>query len=524
MKRIFSILLAAVMLLSLSVCAFADGEVVRDSIVVAETGEWWGADVTQLDGTSSFQRLMGEPLCVKAPDGTLMPNIASEVTVSDDYLTITLTIPEGLYFYNGEQVEPEDVVASLKRMQEVSPFSANFAVFTDIVEDGRNVILTLDHYSSDAYTSLTEAFMAVFDKDELESKTDEQLYWDCHPYGQYYLKEYVSGAYVVLARNPGFKCFNPFVENQGPAQIEEITVRWISEEFTLAQEFNAGNIQYIANISSDGAAQITAENAVVNLVLHNPNVYYIELKLDDDVIGDEVIRKAIALAIDREELCEMYNNIIIPAYSFATSTIQNYSEQAAEEYKAEFCNNAEKANALLDEAGYLDTDGDGIREKDGMPLIIKFVYGQTPVDTIVCQGLQIQLQEKIGIYLELEEQEDNYHYESLANGDFQIGMSRFNTADTVQLFQWVLCYFPSFDYLSDYGCDGEEAFFALCDTLAQEPDQNNRTAIVYDLEKLVCGSVLVIPVFTNRVNVVYDSAVTPGIYMGDGQIFYNDLV
>ena len=102
-------------------------------------------------------------------------------------------------------------------------------------------------------------------------------------------------------------------------------------------------------------------------------------------------------------------------------------------------------------------------------------------------------------------------------------MSRFNTADTVQLFQWVLCYFPSFDYLSDYGCDGEDAFFALCDTLAQEPDQNNRTAIVYDLEKLVCGSVLVIPVFTNRVNIVYDSAVTPGIYMGDGQIFYNDL-
>ena len=523
MKRILSFVLAAVLLLGLGVCAGADDAAVRESIVLAENSEWWGADVTQLDGTAYYQRLMGEPLCVQDADGTLLPNIASEVEVSEDYLTITLTIPEGMYYYNGEQVEPEDVVASLERIQEVCPFSSNFAAYTDFEIDGRKVILTLDHYSTDAYNALASSYMTVMDKDELESKTDEELYWDCHPYGMYYLKEYVSGAYVVLARNPGFKCYNPFVENQGAGLVEEITVRWITEEFTLAQEFNAGNIQYIASISADGAAQITAENAVNELILSNPNVNYIEMKLDDDVIGEEVIRKAIALAIDREALCAMYNDIIIPAYSFATSTILNYNEQAAEEYKAEFCNDVEKANALLDEAGYVDTDGDGIREKDGMPLIIRFVYGQTPFDTIVCQGLQIQLQENLGIYLELEEQEDNYHYESLANGDFQIGMSRFNTSDPVQLYQWVLCYFPSFDYLSDYGCDGEDDFYAMCDAMAQEPDGEARTAMVYDLEKLVCGSVLVIPVFTNRQNVVYDSAVTPGIYMGDGQVFFNDL-
>ncbi len=523
MKRILSFALAVVMLLGLGVAASADGEVVRDSIVLAESSEWWGADVTQLDGTAYYQRLMGEPLCVQDANGMLLPNVASEVVVSDDYLTITLTIPEGMYYYNGEQVEPEDVVASLQRVQEISPFSANFAAITDIQEDGRNVILTLDHYSTDAYNALASSYLTVMDKAELEAKTDEELYWDCHPYGMYYLKEYVSGAYVVLGRNPGFKSFNPFVNNQGAGLVEEITVRWITEEFTLAQEFNAGNIQYIASISADGAAQITAENAVNELILSNPNVNYIEMKMDDEVIGDEVIRKAIALAINREELCALYNDIIIPAYSFATSTILNYNEQAAEEYKAEFCNDVEKANALLDEAGYVDSDGDGIREKDGMPLMIKFVYGQTPYDTIVSQGLQIQLQENIGVYLDLEEQEDNYHYESLANGEFQMGMSRFNTPDPVQLYQWVLCYFPSFDYLADYGCDGEEAYYALCDEMAQEPDGEARTAMVYDMEKLVCDSVLVIPVFTNRQNIVYDSSVTPGIYMGDGQVFFNDL-
>ena len=524
MKRIFSLILAAVMLLSLSAFASAEGEALVDSMVVAEqSSEWWGADVTQLDGTSYFQTLMGEPICVKAEDGSLLPNICSEVTVSDDYLTITLTIPEGMYYYNGEQVEPEDVIASLKRIQEVSPFSANLSAITGFEEDGRNVILTLDHYSTDAFNALTESYTTVMDKAELESKTDEELYWDCHPYGMYYLKEYVAGAYVVLERNPGFKCYNPFVENQGPALIQEITVRFILEEFTLAQEFNAGNIQYIAALSAEGVAQLDQDKAVVDLKLTNPNVNYIEMKLDDDVIGDAVLRKAIALAINREELCELYNGIPIPAYSFATSTISNFSAQAEAEYKAEFCNDVEKANALLDEAGYLDTDGDGIREKDGMPLMIKFVYGQTPFDTIISQGLQIQLLDNIGIYLDLNEQEDNFHYESLANGDFQMGMSRFNTPDPVMLFQWVLCYFPSFDYLSDYGCDGEEAYMAICDSMAQTADPEARTAIVYDLEKIVCDSVLVIPVFTNRNNIVYAKGVTPGIYLGNGQVFFNDL-
>ncbi len=524
MKRIFSLILAVVMLLTISAFASAEDEAILDSMVVAEqSSEWWGADVTQLDGTSYFQSLMGEPLCVKDAEGNLLPNICSEVSVSDDYLTITVTIPEGMYFYNGEQVEPEDVIASLKRIQEISPFSANYAAFVGFEEDGRNVILTLDHYSTDAYNALTESFMTVLDKDEIESKTDEELYWDCHPYGMYYLKDYVAGAYVVLERNPGFKCYNPFVENQGPALIQEVTVRFIQEEFTLAQEFNAGNIQYIAGLSAEGVAQLDQNKAVVDLKLTNPNVNYIEMKLDDDVIGDEVLRKAIALAINREELCELYNGIPIPAYSFATSSVINYNAQAAEEYKAEFCNDVEKANALLDEAGYVDSDGDGIREKDGMPLMIKFVYGQTPFDTIISQGLQIQLLENIGIYLDLNEQEDNFHYESLANGDFQMGMSRFNTPDPVMLFQWVLCYFPSFDYLGDYGCDGEEAYMALCDDMAQTADPEARTAMVYDLEKIVCDSVLVIPVFTNRNNIVYAQGVTPGIYLGDGQVFFNDL-
>ena len=524
MKRILAIVLAAMMLLSLIPAASAESDtgVLRDSIVLCESSEWWGADVTQLDGTSFFQRMIGEPVCTLDGDGNLQPNVASEIKVSDDYLTITLTIPEGMYYFSGEQVEPEDVIASIERIQKVCPFASQFATITSMEQDGRDVILHLDHYSADTNAALSSSYMTIMDKDVLDVTTDEELYWDCHPYGMYDLKEYVSGAYVVLERNPGFKCYNPYVENKGASYIQEVTIRFISEEFTTAQEFNAGNLDYIANISADGAAQITREGAVKTLVQTNGQVNYIEMNLTDSIIGDQTIRLAIALAIDREELCEMYNNIIIPDYSFVTSKVRNFNADWEANYKANYCNDPDRARALLDEAGIVDTDGDGIREKDGVPLIIHFVYGQTAYDTVVCQGLQIQLQRELGIYLDLDAQDDNYHYESLGNGDFQMGMSRFGTTDTVQLLQWVLCYFDSFACMPDY-ISGEDEYMALCDQLAQEPDSAKRTEMVYNMEYIIGDSVLVIPLFTNRAEVVYQEGVTPMVYMGDGQAFVNDM-
>lgn len=312
MKRILSIALAVLMLFNIVSVAGAENEneVLRDSLVMVDNGEWWGADVTQLDGTAATQGLIGDPLCSIDHDGNLQPYVCSEVQVSEDLLTITCTIPEGMYYFSGEQVEPEDVVASILRIQEVCPLAASFNSIANVYAEGRDVIIELDHYASDLYGALSSSFMTIMDKDVLDVTSDDDLYWDCHPYGMYDMKEHVSGAYVVLQRNPGYKTFNPFVENKGAALVEEITVRFIGEEFTTAQEFNAGNVQYITSMSPDGMAQITAENAVKENLLHNPNVYYIEMKLDDEVIGNETLRQAIALAINREELCSLYHDAI----------------------------------------------------------------------------------------------------------------------------------------------------------------------------------------------------------------------
>lgn len=516
MKRMLSLLLTALLILSVGQVALAD-EVVRDSIVMTEMSEWWGLDVTQLDGSSFMQTLIGDAPVSLDGNGEMGPLIASEVKVSDEGHTITLTFPEGMYFASGEQLEPEDVIASLERIQKVSPFASQYSTITSMEADGRDVILHVDHYSSDLYAALANSFTTIMDKDELEAKSDDELLWDCHPYGAYSCEEYVPGSHAVLKRNPGYVTYNPYVENKGPAYIEEITIRFISEDFTLAQEINAGNVNYAMAVSRACADQVARENAVVENRQAIPSVNYIEFNLTDPVMSDPAVRLAFAHAINREELASLVNDTVAPAYCYVTEKVRNHNADYEAHYRETFPFDLEKAKALLDEAGWVDTDGDGVREKDGQTLNVDFVLGGVEPDQTIAQGLQLQLFEA-GIMLNLNIQDDNYHYEVMANGEFQAGFSRFGTADPVMLMQWVLNYFPSFDFVG-----GEEAFMAAVDAMATEQDSAKRTEMIYDLEEICNETQLIIPVYTTTTTTVRDDDLTGPLFLGNGFVYFNDM-
>ena len=120
MKRYLAILVAAMMMVCLLAgCAGGDkatgGE--KETLIIGEAGQWWGLDTTLLDGSNFTQGLVADPLVVLDENGNMQPCIASAVAVSDDGKDITLTIPKGMKYASGEEVLPEDVVASLTRFK-----------------------------------------------------------------------------------------------------------------------------------------------------------------------------------------------------------------------------------------------------------------------------------------------------------------------------------------------------------------------------------------------------------------------
>ena len=102
MKRYLAILIAALLAMALlAACGEEKPEVeaaARETLVLAESSEWWGLDTTLLDGSSFTQGLVADPLVVLDENGNMEPCLASAVEVSEDGLTITLTIPKGMYY------------------------------------------------------------------------------------------------------------------------------------------------------------------------------------------------------------------------------------------------------------------------------------------------------------------------------------------------------------------------------------------------------------------------------------------
>lgn len=76
------------------------------------------------------------------------------------------------------------------------------------------------------------------------------------------------------------------MKNQGPALVESVTVRFITEEFSMANALNVDDIQVIMGISADGLTQVTRKDIEVKQLVTNPNIDYLEFNLKSDILSD----------------------------------------------------------------------------------------------------------------------------------------------------------------------------------------------------------------------------------------------
>ena len=261
--------------------------------------------------------------------------------------------------------------------------------------------------------------------------SDKKLMWGCHPYGMYALAEdgYVSGSEVKLVRNDGYKCANPLVENQGPGHFETISVRFNVEPFTQTEELKSGAVDIIMSLENgDQKIDLEGEDSVVLVDTTYPNIDYFEMNTDSPVFSDINVRKALALSIDRDGLVEVMDGLIAPAYSMIYDTVQNFSPDAKTWFEKNLANDPEQAKKLLDQAGWKDSDGDGIREKDGKKLSFTW-YAWTDATTIP-EAMAGQLK-KVGFDMKIEAIDWNYVYEKINSDKYDAGIEWLSWAEPI---------------------------------------------------------------------------------------------
>ena len=434
MKKYLALMLTAVMLLCcLTGCESstpaapgttqpapeAAGPAIPEQLTIT-TSEWQGIDMFQCDSWYSMQCLHADTILAWGPDGSALPNIASNSVWSEDGLTWTLTFPEGMYYCTGEQLEPEDVIASLEHGKELSTWADGYASIESMEIDGRDVILHLSEYQADIEFNFMSGFIGVIDKDELDTMSNEELLFGCHPYGAYYVEEYVPGAYVTLKANPGYKTHNPLVQNKGKVPVETINLVMGGEDFTYYTGLLNGDYDVLDSAPADYLEELGASEDVVLVESAEASVQYCEFNISKPFFADKRVREAVIRAYDRDKATAYSNAYNKATYCLVQKNCLNYSEEAEEYYKEHYGYDPEAAKALMAEAGWADTDGDGWLDKDGVKAFFTFSCRDTDSSKVVVQSITEDLA-AIGIDMDITTQNWAYVNQEVREGTCDIG-------------------------------------------------------------------------------------------------------
>lgn len=390
---------------------------------------------------SDLSYLTVEPLFTPDASGEYLPVLAAELPtvenggVSEDSLTVTYRLKEGLTWSDGEPFTAEDLVFTWEVLQ--NPESA--AVGSAVVPAYESVasVTALDPQTVEVkfnqvepgYLELWQAVLPahLFDSSAVTSE---------HPQariplgtGPFVIDEWRTGDRITLRRNPNYR-------EAGKPYLDGITVQVIPDRQVALSSLTNGEVDTLFFVTTGDlpvltGAQESGQGVVVELQetpswvewlwLNHSN--YGDQSIPHPVLGDPAIREAMDYGIDRQAVIDG----VLEGFSSLTGSFIYAGWAAVEKPATPY--DPEQARQVLEEAGW-QMGADGVRSKDGVRATLRFqtVAGDA-VRELYQQVIQQNLRD-VGIELLIENVPSNLLFGSYAEGgliptgDFDITMSR----------------------------------------------------------------------------------------------------
>ena len=349
MKKKFLALVLLMTLLGTVLSGCGDGSAAETQKSRADTNELVVGIAQDLDdsldphktvkaGTREVMFNVFEGLMKPTPDGDLTPAIAERYEVSEDRMTYTFHLREGVQFHNGETVTAEDVVYSIQRcaaatetgIVQVEAFSVIQAIETP---DDKTVAITISEASNEFISYMTTAILpADYDKQ------------DTDPVGTGPFKFVSSTAQdsVVLEKFDGYW--------GTPAQLDKVTLKIMENADSLMMSLQSGAIDLCAHLTSTQVAQLEKDFNVAEGTMNLVQAMYLNNAVAP--FDDVRVRQALCYAVDKQEIIDLaFDGYGSPIGSSMYPAFGKYFDDSLTNY---YTRDVEKAKALLAEAGYPD--------------------------------------------------------------------------------------------------------------------------------------------------------------------------
>ncbi|HPQ46093.1 MAG TPA: peptide ABC transporter substrate-binding protein [Clostridia bacterium] len=370
---------------------------------------------------------------IREKSGVVQPGIAKTWDVSEDGKTVTFNLRKSKWSDGSDLTANDFVYAWLRAMDpDTASEYAWLWHYTNVVgaEDYVNGegaredvgIRAVDDYTfevklsdpTDYFVSLMSfyTFMPV-KQSSVEAEGGEEGLWATIPElavsnGPFVLTEYTIGDGLRLEANPNYW-------NKRDVGLSAINGKFIDDENTAYQAYQSGELDFIPSVP-------TAE--VPRLIAEDPNfyvfpllgTYYYNFNMDLEIWADVRVRKAMAMAIDREVICETLAAGQVPAGGFIPPGFiddkgRDFFETAGMYGLATDDSKVAEAQALLAEAGY--PGGEGFPE-------FVMLYNTSEGHQTVAELMQEMFKTNLGIECTLENQEWAVFQDTRTQGDYQL--------------------------------------------------------------------------------------------------------
>ena len=352
-----------------------------------------------------------------------VPVLAAEIPtlenggLSEDGKTVTIKLRDDITWSDGEPLTADDFVFTYDMIMSdqnvpLSRFPYEGNVASVEAADATTVVV---NFSEPFAAWLTTIFYFVLPKHILQPVFDSEgtldtAEWNRAPtvgVGPFVFSEWETGSHISFTANPNWV---------QPPKVEQVFIRIVPDDAAQEAAIIAGDTDIGVFLSSDQIETLEAggDVDVVAVASGYSEGWFMNVNPETahPAMLDVNVRKAVALATDRFTIVnDLLDESINPVNANFWDNNPPYGNTDIQPYPYD----PEEAQRLLDEAGWVDSNGDGTRDKDGVELVLRYITNDRELRKNV-QAVVQQQWSLVGIGADLQNYSSDVYWNGYNDG------------------------------------------------------------------------------------------------------------
>ena len=480
---------------ALPAATFAQDDASGGTLVAAISAEPDQLDPQVTSAYVSFQVLENVFDTLVEPDENLemVPSLAESWEISDDGLTYTFTLRDGVMWHDGTPLTASDVVYSYGRIRESANNGWRFGTVTDVTApDDSTVVFTLSAPTPNLLANIG-AFkgMAIVQQANVESGDITTAPIGTGPFK---VASWTSGDSIELVRNDDYW--------GGAPSLDGVTYRFIPDTTVALTSLQSGDVQWTDNLPAQQVNGLKESTDVVVETVPSNDYYYFATNEARAPFDDARVRQALAWAIDRDAIVQaaVFGNAAVNQTAIPSTSVWYYDY-------APYSRDLDKATALLEEAGVSD-------------LAIDLIVPSTDNQAVTAAQVITANLADIGVTVNIRQLDVSTWLAEEADGNFD-----------AFLWEWIGNIDPSDFYYAQHRTDGGFNYQGysnpevdqLLDAAATETDTAARKDLYDQAAKLIVDDASYVYLYNPEIAQGYSPNVEGYTVRGDAAIRFGDV-